>query len=80
MHSHEYVNPFPRCCNLLAVITWALCTDRFGRRTIINVCQTFSCAVLFTVGGLYWTGATAGNAGAGTALVRILPSSILTLY
>ncbi|OIW26886.1 MFS general substrate transporter [Coniochaeta ligniaria NRRL 30616] len=58
------------CVNLLAVIVWSLSTDKFGRRTIINTCQTLICVILFIVGGLYWTGATTGNAAAGTALVR----------
>ncbi|RQM08300.1 hypothetical protein DH86_00001503 [Scytalidium sp. 3C] len=56
------------CCNLLAVILWSFSTDRFGRRIIINTCQTLVCVILFVVGGLYWTGATTGNAAAGTAL------------
>ena len=57
------------CCNLLAVLLWSLSTDKLGRRTIINSCQTLVCVVLFAVGGLYWTGATSGNAAAATALV-----------
>ncbi|KAK8147894.1 hypothetical protein G3M48_000772 [Beauveria asiatica] len=59
------------CCNLLAVILWSLSTDKLGRRRIINTCETFICVILFTVGGLYWTGATTGNAAAGTALLVI---------
>lgn len=58
------------CCNLLAVLLWSLTTDKLGRRTIVNSCETLVCVVLFTVGGLFWTGATTGNAAAGTALVR----------
>jgi SP family general alpha glucoside:H+ symporter-like MFS transporter len=54
----------------MAVIVWSLSTDKFGRRTIINTCQTLVCVILFIVGGLYWTGATTGNAAAGTGLVR----------
>lgn len=61
---------FFSCCNLLAVTLWSLSTDKFGRRIIINTCQTLVCVILFVVGGLYWTGATTGNAAAGTALVR----------
>lgn len=57
------------CVNLLAVLLWALTTDKLGRRTILLPCQTFLCFVLFTVGGLYWSGAVDGNAAAGTALV-----------
>ncbi|KIN08770.1 hypothetical protein OIDMADRAFT_48613 [Oidiodendron maius Zn] len=57
------------CCNLLAVMLWSFSTDKFGRRLIINTCQTFVCLILFIVGGLYWTGATTGNAAAGTGLV-----------
>lgn len=48
---------------------WSFSTDRFGRRIIINTCQTLVCVILFLVGGLYWTGATTGNAAAGTGLV-----------
>ncbi|KAK6371393.1 hypothetical protein LTS17_009124 [Exophiala oligosperma] len=59
------------CCNLLAVLCWSLTTDKFGRRTIINTCETAVCVILFVVGGLYWTGATTGNASAGTALLVI---------
>lgn len=57
------------CCNLLAVIMWSLSTDKLGRRTIINICETLICFILFIVGGLYWAGATNGNAAAATALV-----------
>ncbi|PON23295.1 hypothetical protein TGAM01_v207822 [Trichoderma gamsii] len=56
------------CCNLLAVLLWSLTTDKLGRRTIVNSCETLVCVVLFVVGGLFWTGATTGNAAAGTAL------------
>ncbi|KAH8881094.1 MFS general substrate transporter [Thozetella sp. PMI_491] len=59
------------CCNLLAVILWSFSTDYFGRRTIVNGCQTFVCGILFLVGGLHWAGATTGNAAAGTALLVI---------
>lgn len=60
------------CCNLIAIALWSLTTDRFGRRTIVNFCQTFLCLVLFVVGGLYWSGATTGaNAAAGTGLLVI---------
>jgi hypothetical protein len=66
------------CCNLLAVILWSLSTDKLGRRTIINTCQTLVCVILFVVGGLYWTGATTGNAAAGTALVSGLTDHVHT--
>ncbi|KAM0514528.1 hypothetical protein ACHAPE_006823 [Trichoderma viride] len=59
------------CCNLLAVLLWSLSTDKLGRRTIVNCCETLVCVVLFVVGGLFWTGATTGNAAAGTGLVRL---------
>ncbi|GFP57598.1 MFS transporter fmqE [Trichoderma asperellum] len=59
------------CCNLLAVLLWSLSTDKLGRRTIVNSCETLVCVVLFVVGGLFWTGATTGNAAAGTALLVI---------
>ncbi len=52
-------------------MVWSFSTDRFGRRIIINACQTLVCVILFIVGGLYWTGATTGNAASGTALVRL---------
>jgi hypothetical protein len=61
----------PSCCNLIAVIAWSIASDAIGRRWIINVCQTFCVLILFTVGGLWWTGATSGNAAAGTALVSL---------
>jgi hypothetical protein len=66
---HTWLILYFSCCNLLAVILWSLSTDKFGRRLIINGCQTFICVILFIVGGLYWTGATTNNAQAGTALV-----------
>ncbi|KEF55030.1 uncharacterized protein A1O9_08683 [Exophiala aquamarina CBS 119918] len=59
------------CCNLLAVLLWSLSTDKLGRRTIINTCQTAVCVILFIVGGLHWSGATGSNAAAGTALLVI---------
>ncbi|KAK3175823.1 hypothetical protein K4F52_009956 [Lecanicillium sp. MT-2017a] len=59
------------CCNLLAILSWSMSTDKLGRRTIINSCETFVCTVLFIVGALHWTGATSGNAAAGTALLVI---------
>ncbi|UKZ94729.1 uncharacterized protein TrAFT101_009582 [Trichoderma asperellum] len=59
------------CCNLLAVLLWSLTTDNLGRRTIVNSCETLVCVVLFIVGALFWTGATTGNAAAGTALLVI---------
>ncbi|KAK5053225.1 hypothetical protein LTR84_002199 [Exophiala bonariae] len=59
------------CCNLLAVLLWAGSVDKLGRRTIINTCQTATCGILFIVGGLHWSGATTGNASAGTALLVI---------
>ncbi|KAH8819233.1 hypothetical protein F5884DRAFT_743652 [Xylogone sp. PMI_703] len=69
------------CCNLLAVMLWSFSTDKFGRRTIINTCQTFICVILFTVGGLYWTGATTGNVAAGTTLlISFLLTSFLVGY
>lgn len=40
---------------------------------IINICETSVVIILFAVGGLYWTGATSGNAAAGTGLVRMIP-------
>jgi MFS transporter, SP family, general alpha glucoside:H+ symporter len=42
-----------------------------GRRAIVNVCETATVGILFIVGGLHWTGATSGNAAAGTALLVI---------
>jgi MFS transporter, SP family, general alpha glucoside:H+ symporter len=54
------------------VLLWSLTADKLGRRAIINICETSVCVILFVVGGLYWTGATTGNAAAGTALVRII--------
>ncbi|OAA61997.1 General substrate transporter [Niveomyces insectorum RCEF 264] len=59
------------CTNLLATILWSFSTDRFGRRLIINSCQTFVCGCLFLVGGLYYTGASTGNVPAGKALLVI---------
>lgn len=59
------------CVNLLAVLLWAVTSDKLGRRSILLPCQTFLCFVLFTVGGLHWSGATTGNVGAGTALLAI---------
>ncbi|KAJ6785288.1 hypothetical protein PWT90_01088 [Aphanocladium album] len=53
------------------LLMWSLSTDKLGRRTIINVCETFICVILFLVGGLYWAGATDGNAAAATALLVI---------
>ena len=55
---------------------WSFTTDRFGRRIIINTFQTLVCVILFIVGGLYWTGATSGNAAGGTALVRFFIQQI----
>jgi hypothetical protein len=73
---HIYIaNPlfylFLSCVNLLAVMIWSFSTDKFGRRIIINTCQTLVCLILFIVGALYWTGATTGNAAAGTGLVHL---------
>lgn len=65
------------CVNLLAVLLWAATSDKFGRRAILLPLQTFLCVVLFTVGGLQWSGATTGNVAAGTALVS---PSLLTKY
>jgi len=59
------------CVNLFAVMVWSFSTDRFGRRDIINTCETLVCVILFVVGALYWTGATTGNSAAGTALLVI---------
>ncbi|WOO85967.1 MFS transporter fmqE [Vanrija pseudolonga] len=59
------------CCNLLAVTLWSLSTDKLGRRMIVNCGQTLCCVILFVVGALYYTGATTGNAKAGTALLAI---------
>jgi len=59
------------CVNLLAVILWVLTADKVGRRLIVNGCQTLVLAVLFTVGGLQWSGAITGNVAAGTALLFI---------
>lgn len=58
-----------RCCNLLAVLLWSLFTDKLGRRTIINVCETFVTCILFIVGAMNYSGATGSNAAAGTGLV-----------
>jgi hypothetical protein len=48
-------------------------TDKLGRRTILLPCQTLLVVILFTVGGLNYSGATntgaTANAAAGTALV-----------
>jgi hypothetical protein len=66
--------------NLLAVLLWSVSTDAFGRRTIINTCQTLVCVILFICGGLYWTGATTGNAAAGTGLVCFLAFHHLVFY
>ncbi|KIX09569.1 uncharacterized protein Z518_00649 [Rhinocladiella mackenziei CBS 650.93] len=55
----------PRCHTLVPIHRQAWST-----RTTINTCQTLICVILFVVGGLFWTGATTGNATAGTALVR----------
>jgi len=57
------------CVNLAAVLLWALSTDKIGRRTTVLPCQTLLCFILFVVGGLHWSGATTGNAAAGTGLV-----------
>lgn len=59
---------------------WSFSTDKFGRRTILNTCQTLVCLILFVVGGLYWTGASTGNVAAGTGLVRPHPPVALCLY
>jgi SP family general alpha glucoside:H+ symporter-like MFS transporter len=64
------------CVNLLAVLLWSLTTDKLGRRTILLPCQTLLVVILFVVGGLHFSGATAtdptlANAAAGTALVNI---------
>jgi sugar porter (SP) family MFS transporter len=59
------------CCNLLAVLLWSLSTDKLGRRTIVNVCETSVTVILFIVGGLYYTGATTGNVAASNALLVI---------
>ncbi|KAJ5825160.1 hypothetical protein N7474_002298 [Penicillium riverlandense] len=64
------------CVNLLSVLVWSFTTDKFGRRAIINTCQTLVCVVLFICGGLYWTGATTGNAKAGT--VKTGPVTFVT--
>ena len=63
------VSFFSSCVNLLAVLLWSLSTDYLGRRMIINTCQTLVCFILFIVGGVYYAGATSGNAAAGTGLV-----------
>jgi len=52
-------------------MVWSFSTDRLGRRTIINTCQTLVCIILFVVGALYWTNATKGNGKAATALLVI---------
>jgi hypothetical protein len=64
------------CVSLLAVLLWSLTTDKLGRRTILLPCQTLLVVILFVVGGLHFSGATAtdptaANAAAGTALVSI---------
>jgi SP family general alpha glucoside:H+ symporter-like MFS transporter len=58
------------CVNLLAIALWSLTTDKLGRHLIVNVLETFVVLICFIVGALYWTGATTGNAAAGTGLVR----------
>lgn len=70
------------CVGLLAISLWGLTVDRLGRRLIVNICETLVVIICFTVGALYWTGATTGNKAAGTALVSLeqpTPSSILTI-
>lgn len=52
-------------------MVWSFSTDRFGRRKIINNCQTAVCVILFVVGGLYYANATNGNGKAATALLVI---------
>ncbi|ORY31052.1 general substrate transporter [Naematelia encephala] len=59
------------CVNLLAVLLWSLSTDKLGRRPTVLTCQVTLCVILFVVGGLQYTGATTGNAAAGTALLVI---------
>lgn len=63
---------------------WSLSTDKFGRRTIVNSCQTLVVVILFAVGAMYWTGATTGNKKAGAALVSgetssAFPSLLMTM-
>jgi hypothetical protein len=58
-----------RCCNLAAVLLWALVADKLGRRYIVTGVQTLVCVILFVVGGLYYKGASNGNVAAGTGLV-----------
>ena len=57
------------CVNLISIILWALFTDRIGRRLIVCVLETLVVVVCFIVGGLYYTGASLGNAKAATGLV-----------
>jgi hypothetical protein len=64
-------DPILSCVNLFAVMVWSFSTDRFGRRIIINTCQTAVCVILFIVGALYYTNATNGNGKAATALLVI---------
>ncbi|KAJ5377257.1 uncharacterized protein N7496_004666 [Penicillium cataractarum] len=59
------------CCNLLAVLIWALSTDFIGRRLLMNIFETIVVVILFVVGGLWWTGATTGNAAASHTLLVI---------
>jgi hypothetical protein len=64
--------------NLAAVLLWCLSTDKLGRRTLLLPLQTLLCFILFTVGGLYWSGATTGAVAAGTALVSLIQEASLT--
>ncbi|PCH03909.1 Major facilitator superfamily domain, general substrate transporter [Penicillium occitanis (nom. inval.)] len=64
------------CCNLVAVIIWALTTDTVGRRPLMNLFQTAVVIFLFIVGGLWWTGATTGNKSASNALTGPIAFSV----
>lgn len=68
-HSTPHTELRCSCVNLLAVLTWALSTDKLGRRTIITSAETLLVAILFIVGGLHWSGATDGSPSAGITLV-----------
>lgn len=57
------------CVNTMALIVWVLSVDKLGRRWFVAVGQTIAVFSCFTVGGLWYTGASSGNAAAGTALV-----------
>jgi len=59
------------CVNTMALIVWVLSVDKLGRRWFVAVGQTIAVFSCFTVGALWYTGASSGNAAAGTALLFI---------